>query len=403
MNKSSKYRAALEQVGLFSLGLAIVAVTFVAGYYAHAFSGEIAVLRWPLPGLPAGPEQYALLAETRALVERNFNGPLPDPAKMNQGIARGYIQSLGDPYTVFIDPPNAELESNALSGEYGGIGVGISRNERNEIVLDPFPDSPALQAGVQRGDILIRVDALAIEPETSTETVTSAVRGQVGTQVTIGVRRGAEELAFTLTRAVIALPSVRGQLVDGQPETGWIRIERFSDKTADELAAVAQDLSTQGATRFVLDLRDNGGGLVDSAVEAAGQVLDGGVVLYEVSKTEPERTYTAAATASPLKNAPLVVLVNHNTASAAEILAGAIAAQNRAPLIGQKTYGKGSVQFVFTLSDGSSVHITAKTWQTPDRKDLNGNGLDPTITVEPGADGQDAQLQAAIQYFEDQR
>lgn len=396
-------RSILEQVGLFVLGVVIVGVTFLAGYYAHAFSGQVAVLRWGLPGLPPGPEQYGLLAETRALVEQNFNGQLPDSAKMNQAIARGYIQSLGDPYTVFIDPPSAELESNSLSGEYGGIGVSIARNDKNEITLDPFPDSPAIKAGVQRGDILIGVDAVAITPDTPTEDVTSAVRGPVGTPVTIRVRRGAEELSFTLTRAVIALPSVRGQLVDGQPEIGWIRVERFSDKTADELATVAKDLEAQGATRYVLDLRDNGGGLVDSAVEAAGQLLNGGVVLYEVSKTAPERTYTAADTPSPLKDAPLIVLVNHNTASAAEILAGAIAANGRAPLIGQKTYGKGSVQYVFTLSDGSSVHITAKTWQTPDRRDLNGNGLDPDIAVEPGADGQDTQLLAAIQYFEDQR
>ncbi len=397
------YRHTLEQVGLFALGLLIVTVTFVAGYYAHAFSGQVAFLRFGLPGLPAGPERYGLLMEAQALVEKNFNGPMPDAAKINQGIARGYIQSLGDPYTVFIDPPNAEIESNSLSGEYGGIGVGISRNDKNEVVLDPFPDSPALAAGVQRGDVLIRVDDNAITPDTPTDEITSAVRGQIGTTVVIEVRRGDETLSFTLTRAVIALPSVRGQIVDGQPQIGWIHIERFSDKTATELTTVTQDLVNQGATEFVIDLRDNGGGLVDSAVETAGQMLNGGVVLYEESKTEAERTYTAPDSTSPLKTASLVVLVNHNTASAAEILAGAIAAQDRAPLIGQKTYGKGSVQYVFTLSDGSSIHVTAKTWQTPDRRNLNGNGLDPDVAVEPGADGQDTQLQAAIQYLIDQR
>lgn len=396
-------RNMLEQVGLFVLGLVIVTATFVAGYYAHAFSGQVALLRFSLPGLPAGPERYGLLMEAQALVEQHFNGTLPDAAKIDQGIARGYIQSLGDPYTVFIDPPNAEIESNSLSGEYGGIGVGLSRNEQNEVVLDPFPDSPALTAGVQRGDVLIRVDDKAITPDTPTDEITSAVRGQVGTTVEIGVRRGESTLSFTLTRAVIALPSVRGQIINGQPQMGWIHIERFSDKTASELSTVTQDLVSQGATEFVLDLRDNGGGLVDSAVETAGQVLNGGVVLYEESKTEGERTYTAASSDSPLKAAPLVVLVNHNTASAAEILAGAIAAQDRAPLIGQQTYGKGSVQFVFTLSDGSSIHVTAKTWQTPDRRDLNGNGLEPDVAVEPGADGQDTQLQAAIQYLNDQR
>lgn len=396
-------RTTLEQVGLFVLGLTIAALTFLAGYYAHAFSGQLPVLRWALPGLPAGVEQYGLLAETRALVEQHFNGPIPEPNEIDQALARGYVQSLGDPYSVFIDPPNAELESDSLSGEYGGIGVSIGRNEADEIVLDPFPDSPAIRAGVQRGDVLVRVDDLAITPETPTEAVTSAVRGPVDTEVTITVRRGADELSFTLTRAVIALPSVRGQLVDGQPEMGWIRVDRFSDKTAEELATVSQELADQGATRYILDLRNNGGGLVDSAVETASLVLDGGVVLYEQSKTEGERTYNASNAASVLKNAPLVVLVNHNTASAAEILAGAIAAQGRAPLIGQQTFGKGSVQFVFTLSDGSSVHITAKTWQTPDRQDLNGNGLTPTIAIEPGTDGQDPELVAAIEVLLEQR
>jgi carboxyl-terminal processing protease len=190
-------------------------------------------------------------------------------------------------------------------------------------------------------------------------------------------------------------------MADGQKDIGVIAVSRFSDRTLDELQRAARELQAQGATRFVLDLRNNGGGLLEAAVNVAGQFLDGGVVLYEKRKDGTEKTYNASASNDGMTQAPLAVLVNGGTASAAEILAGALLDRGRAPLIGQKTYGKGSVQFVFNLSDGSSLHITANLWFTPDHRELDRQGLPPTIEVPPATDGSDPELARAVQYLVD--
>ncbi|MBL8057414.1 MAG: hypothetical protein JNK29_11980, partial [Anaerolineales bacterium] len=234
---------------------------------------------------------------------------------------------------------------------------------------------------------------------TPLDTVTALLRGSVGTPVRISLRRGQADLAFTINRQPIALPSVTWQMVAGQPDLGLIALSRFSDRTARELERAARELAAQGARRYVLDLRNNGGGLLDAAVNVAGQFLDGGVVLVETSRDGGEKTYTAPAAPGPLTAAPLAVLVNGNTASAAEILAGALLDRGRAPLIGQTTFGKGSVQYVFALSDGSSLHITANRWFTPSRRQLDRVGLPPTIVVTPAPDGADAELAQAVQYL----
>lgn len=392
-------RKQLEFLGLVAFFSLCLGAAFGGGYYVRAWSAEYAALRWDLPGLPAAAD-YPLLAEARALLLQHFNGPLPEARAQEYGLIRGYVGAFDDPYTVFVEPPAAELQSQALQGDYGGIGVELSVNAAGAIELKPFPDSPAEAAGLQAGDLLIRVDDQTITPDMTLDAVTALVRGLVGTPVRITVRRadGAEP-QFTITRQSVPLPSATWTLVAGQPEVGLIAINRFSDRTAEEVARAGRELTAQGARRFVLDLRNNGGGLLDSAVEVAGQFLDGGVVMYETSRAGPERTFTAPVTGGPLTRVPLAVLVNGNTASAAEILAGALLDRERAPLIGQPTFGKGSVQYVFPLSDGSSLHVTANLWFTPARREFTQGGLPPSLAVEPAADGQDAELAQAVQYL----
>ncbi len=389
----------LEFAGLTVFFAACLGAAFLGGYYTRAWSAAYPQLRWSLPGLPAVVE-YPLLAEARALIEQHFNGTLPAARQLEYGAVRGFVSALGDPYTVFVEPQTAELESNSLQGEYGGIGVEISRSDTGEYSLAPFLESPAEAAGLTRGDVLVRVDQTTITPEMSPDTVTALVRGPLDSTVAITVRRADGTTAtFTIRRQPIALPSVTWRLVDAQPDIGLISISRFSDKTSAELQRAARDLEAQGARRFVLDLRNNGGGLLDSAVEAAGQFLSGGVVMYETPKDGPEKTYTAPAATGPLTAAPLAILVNANTASAAEILAGALLDRGRAPLIGQTTFGKGSVQFVFPLSDGSSLHVTSNLWFTPTRRQLDRQGLPPTYAVTPAADGSDVELARAVEYL----
>ncbi len=395
-----KMKRAFEFVGLTLFFTLCLGGAFLAGYYARALSDSEPWLRWPLPGLSATDAQFPIFNEARAKIEANYIGALPTQTQLDYGVVRGYINALGDPYTVFVEPPQAELEAQTLSGEYGGIGVEITRNARDEIALNPFPDSPAAIAGLREGDVLLQVDEIFVTPATTNDQLAALIRGPIGTTVKIRVRQAdGREATFTLTRKRIEVPSVTWRMVDGQPDIGLITLSRFSDKTAVEMAQAARDLQARGATRYVIDLRNNGGGLLTSAVEVAGLFLDGGVVMYETSRNGPEKTYTASAASGPLRDAPVAVLVNANTASAAEILAGALLDRERAPLIGQQTFGKGSVQFVFALSDGSSVHVTANLWYTPKRRQLDKVGLPPTIAVEPASDGRDAELARAVEYL----
>jgi carboxyl-terminal processing protease len=292
------------------------------------------------------------------------------------------------------------LETQSLAGAYGGIGVALSQSAAGETVLSPYPDSPAVKAGVLEGDVLVAVNDAPIQASASADEVTAAIRGPIGSTVRITVRhKSGNTQSFNITRAAIDIPSVTFKIVDGHPDTGLIAISRFSDRTPAELGTALDQLRTQGALRFVLDLRDNGGGILESAVGVTAHFLDGGVVMYESQSNGPERTYTAPGVVGGPVNAPLAVLVNHNTASAAEIVAGALLDRGRAPLIGQATYGKGSVQLVYDLSDGSSLHVTAYRWYTPNHRVLDKTGLPPTYPVDPGGAGTDPQLQSALQYL----
>jgi carboxyl-terminal processing protease len=270
--------------------------------------------------------------------------------------------------------------------------------------MSPLPSGPAVEAGVLDGDVLLAVDGDRLAASLSLDDVIARVRGPIGTQVTITVRHadGSEE-SYTLTRQRIEIPSVTWQVVDGQPDTGLVEISRFSDKTPDEVAKALDELLAQGgATRLVLDLRNNGGGILESAVGVAAHFLDGGVVMYETQRNAPEKEYAVPANPGLATQVPLVVLVNGNTASAAEIVAGALLDSGRAPLVGQPTYGKGSVQLVYDLSDGSSLHVTAYRWYTPARRELEQGGLPPTYLVEPAADGTDAELGYALELLRSQ-
>ena len=377
--------------------IVFIGVAFLSGYLVRAATSVSS-----LPGLLAGaaPDTYPLLAEVRGLLAASFIGTLPDDDTLQYGAVRGLVTAVGDPYTVFVEPQHHELETQSLSGEYGGVGMTIAAQPDGTYVLSPYRDSPAAQGGVQDGDVLLQVDSTVIAAGMSTDDVTALVRGPIDSTVVLLVQHpgGAEE-KLTLTRQRYEIPSTRWKLMDGHPTIGVITIDRFSDKTAGEVELAITELSTQGAERYVLDLRNNGGGILDAAIEVSGHFLDGGVVMYETQRDAPERVYTAPNNAGPATSAPLAVLVNHNTASAAEIVAGALLDRDRAALIGQPTYGKGSVQLVYDLSDGSSLHVTAYRWYTPGRRELEAAGLPPTFVVEPGTDGSDPELAYAVEYL----
>jgi carboxyl-terminal processing protease len=379
------------------LAALVLTVTFGAGYYTRALTTENQAVA--IPGL-APAEPYPILREASRILETYYQGILPDGKTLEYGAVHGLVNAVGDPYTVFVEPQPHELETQSLQGEYGGVGIGLSKNDAGEIVLSPYPDSPAAQAGILEGDLLLGVDDTVLTSTTTGEDAAALIRGPIGTPVVLHVRRPpAGEFTVRILRQSFPIPSVTWKIVDGRPTIGLIAISRFSDKTPQEVLRAADELRSAGAERFILDLRNDGGGILESAVAVASDFLDGGVVMYETQRNAPEKAYTAPDTSGPLTIAPLVVLVNHNTASAAEIVAGALLDRGRAPLVGQTTYGKGSVQLVFDLSDKSSLHVTAYLWYTPSHRQLDKNGLPPTIAVEPATDGSDAELARAIQYL----
>jgi carboxyl-terminal processing protease len=307
---------------------------------------------------------------------------------------------------VFVEPQSHQREKEDLRGSFGGIGVTMRRNAQGDLVLTPLPDSPALKVGVEDGDVLISVDGKPITPTMSYDDVAAVVRGQVGTQVKIMVQRAgqSEPIVFAITREVIETPSVSSRILQGSPQIGYLAIDRFTERTGDEVQSALKDLKQKGARQIVFDLRDNGGGLLDSAVDVASQFIGDGVVLYEKQKGQDERTFRVKP-GGLATDMPIVVLVNPATASASEIVAGALRDRGRAILIGEQTYGKGSVQHIYDLNDGSSLHVTAAEWFTPDRHQLTGNGLKPDIAAPPSSDdsaaGRDPQLDRAVAYLQE--
>jgi carboxyl-terminal processing protease len=356
--------------------------------------------------LPNNDEQtqFGLFWEAWNLVKGNYLGDLPDMQHLSWGAIRGALATLDDPHTTFLEPQPRQREKERLEGKFGGIGAYVSQNQEGSILLDPMPDLPAEQAGVQKDDILIRVDDTDITSDMMLDEVIALIKGEVGTTVRLALRRegAAEPVVVDIKRQEIPTPSVEWRMLEEAEGMGYIRITIFGGRTRIELREALDDLQDQGMDRLVLDLRGNGGGFLDAAVDVASEFLSDGVVLYQITKGETEQAFKVKSRGR-FTDPPLVVLVDGGTASASEIVAGALQDRGRAPLIGEQTYGKGSVQSVFDLSDGSSVHVTSARWLTPNRRLIDGNGLTPDVQVsiaeEDRSEGRDPQLDRAIEYL----
>lgn len=389
--------------GLTVFMLVILAVSaFAAGYLMR----ELVNGRDQTSLAHADQDDMALYHEAWSLIEQNFLGAIPESKAVTYGAIRGSLAALDDPYTVFIEPAAREAERERLQGSFGGIGAYISRSEETgEVLLEPIPGNPAEAAGIVSGDVLLAIDGEPVVPEMTVPEIVDRVKGEKGTRVILTIRHpdATEAVDITVVRADILLPSVTYRLTAEDPTIGYIGLWRFSGESGKEIGAALQDLLAQGATQFILDLRQNGGGLRDSAVEVADHFLDSGPVLYIESQDEGERVFNSTDE-TLVPDAPLVVLVDGGTASASEIVAGALRDRERATLIGSKTFGKGSVQLVFDLSDGSSVHVTSARWLTPDRQTLDQNGLEPDIPVEVRQEdidnGRDPALEQAVQFLQ---
>lgn len=375
----------------------LMALVFAAGYFARDLVPLTSFAGQPL----SSESDYPLLDEVQGFIDRNFLREQPAHSVREYAAIRGMLGSLNDRFTFFIDPPVAASESDALAGTYGGIGVQLKRNDQGEIELYPYADSPAERAGLANGDKLRAVNNAELDLTLGQDQVDQMLRGEVGegSGVEITVERADNSGEFTTFIAfeVINVPSVIWRVLAEVPSIGYIQVTSFTGRTPDELKNAIDDLNSFQVQALVLDLRNNTGGLLQESIQVANAFVGSGPLVYEINK-QGENVFNADPD-KLLTDLPLAVLVNGYTASGAELVAGAIQDDERGILIGQKTYGKGTVQQIFPLSDQSSLHVTSAEWLTPGRHALDTVGLEPDISMIPDAQGRDVELSEAIRHL----
>jgi carboxyl-terminal processing protease len=346
-------------------------------------------------------DAFALFWEVWHLIERDYYGDLPDDDEMTFGAIRGAMNTLDDPNTAFLEPDIAAINREDASGSYEGIGALVTMRDGLLEIVNPFKGQPAELAGLRAGDIILQVDEMPIENLSLYEAIT-LIRGEAGTSVRLTVLRdGGEPFEVEIVRAQMDIPLVESEMrTDG---LGYVQLYRFSSEASARLEDSIRDLLDQNPTGLILDLRGNPGGWLNEAVLTAGLFLPTDeLVLIERFKDGAERLYNAPD--GPVAtDVPLVVLVDGGSASASEIVAGALQDHGRAVLVGERTFGKGSVQWPHQLSNGAELRVTVARWFTPNDRAIHGEGLEPDIVVELTEEDLDAdldpQLERAAQYL----
>jgi carboxyl-terminal processing protease len=316
--------------------------------------------------------QHQILNQAVTILKNHALDELPAEPALEYGMIQGMLNAFGDPHTTFIEPVQHELETNRLTGNFGGIGVQLGYSDEGFVILFPYPDSPAELAGIQNGDRLLMVEGIKIEYLHPLDQVKAAIRGKEGTPVNLLIDReeAPNAIELNIERASIPLPSVAWHLHPDESRLGIIVINIISANTPDEVAQAVEDLTDKGATNLIIDLRGNSGGLLSAGVDTARLFLPKGLILKEQTRDHNEKIYNTERD-GPFIDIPLAILVDHGTASASEIVAGSLKASGRAIIIGEPSYGKDTIQLVFNLNDGSSLHVTSARWWIP--------GLDPPI------------------------
>lgn len=377
----------IKPVGLVFSGILIFLLGLGVG------SGSISLSSTPASsGLPANLN-FQSVEEVYDVLRLKYDGSLDENTLLN-GLKKGLVDAAGDPYTEFLTIEQTQDFDSELNGTFSGIGAELSKKDDSIVIVSPISGFPAEREGLKPNDVILEIDGESAYGLSVSEAV-EKIRGPVGTQVELKVLREEGDMAFTITRENIIVPSVESNILDGS--IGYIEISRFSDDTSELVRAAAEDFKNQNVKGVIVDVRGNPGGLLDSAVDVSSIWLDEGtVILEEKSGDKTIRTYKAKGD-SILNGMPTVVLINEGSASASEIVAGALNDNSAATLIGQKSFGKGSVQTIERFSDGSSLKVTIARWYTPAGNNIDKQGIEPNTAVEQFDSSEvDAQLQSAI-------
>jgi carboxyl-terminal processing protease len=357
-----------------ALGLSIgLSLSWAASVYADKAPASGEDIPW---------QDARVLAEVLERVKHEYVNPIGDH-QLLQAAIRGMVSSL-DPYSAYLDGDDYDEIKISSSGEYSGVGIEVSMEDEQVVVIAPFEGSPAALAGIRTGDVIATIDGIAVDTSALSNTI-GRMRGKEGTAIKIGILRAgnAAPIEFTLKRSRVELHSVKADMLE--PAFGYVRISQFSETTGDDVEAALKDLRKRNGAPLrglVLDMRDNPGGVLEAAVAVADIFLESGVIVSAKGRTPESKFEMTATPGDALHGAPIVVLVNGGSASAAEIVAGALKDQHRAKLMGRTTFGKGSVQTVIPLSGDRALKLTTSLYYTPSGVSINHRGIAPDIELE---------------------
>lgn len=390
----------LVGAGVFGAGYVTGHLSAIGGSPASAFPFLTTSAQPGVAGTPTElTDEFAPFWEAWDLVHKEYVDQPVDDQTLAYGAIKGMLQALGDRHTGYETPAESEILFSDASGELEGIGAEVAAKGDYVEIISPLPGSPAEAAGILPGDLIVGVNGEDIAGQ-DLFTVITKVRGPAGTQVLLKIMREgeADPLEFEITRAKIVIPSVESRMLDG--EIGYVKINSFGDKTAEELKTQLKALMDQNPKGLVLDLRGNPGGYRDAAIEVASQFIGDGLVMIQRYGDGREEQFAAEPGGLAI-DVPLVVLINKGSASASEIVAGAIQDRGRGQIVGEQSYGKGTVQDWRPLSNNQgSVRITIARWLTPDERSIDKTGITPdtevALTKEDREAKRDPQLDAAV-------
>lgn len=394
MSKGQKIYKAVMLVIVTALISSLVTIIVVSERFASSTSVDKIAEGDGITGIET------TLAYIRTMLEEDYLGELDDTQMLEMAI-KGYVAGVGDEYTVYYTPEEMNEQYETAMGNYVGIGIYMIVNyqEGTITVVEPMEGSPALAAGIKEGDLITKVDGEEVTPENVTN-MSNKIKGEEGTKVKLEIKRGDETFEVEVERKTIEVSHINSRMIEDN--IAYIQVTDFDGGAAKEFKENYEKLKSDGATSLIIDLRDNGGGVVDEAIDMLEMICDkGSTLLIETDKKGNE--IVEKSEENPIIDIPIVVLVNGNSASASEIFAGALKDYNKATIIGTKTYGKGVIQTLTKLSDGSGLKMTTAEYCTPSRNKINKIGVEPNITVElPDdiedlTDENDTQLQRAIE------